>query len=79
MKWVLLANSSHHDYRNREDLQETKTIMKTLDPEWNQTLIFLNLPRDELIRQKLKLTLWDYDRFKSDDFMGELALHLSGL
>ena len=52
--------------------------MKTLDPEWNQTLIFLNLPRDELIRQKLKLTLWDYDRYKSDDFMGELIMHLSG-
>ncbi len=53
-------------------------MMKTLNPEWNEPLVFLNLPRDELLRQTLRLTLWDYDRFKSDDFMGELVLHLAG-
>ncbi len=53
-------------------------MLKTLRPEWNQMLMFLNLPLQELSRQKLKISVWDFDRFKSNDFMGEMVLDLSG-
>ena len=36
------------------------------------------MARGELQNKVLELTVWDYDRFKANDFLGELILELSG-
>ena len=58
--------------------QRTKYIPKTLDPEWHQTLVFMDIPRKSINSKTLEVTVWDYDRFKNNDFMGEVKLNLSG-
>jgi len=38
----------------------------------------MNLTRQQLTSQTLELTVWDYDRFKTHDFLGEVSLNMSG-
>jgi len=38
----------------------------------------MNLTRQQLAGQTLELTVWDYDRFKTHDFLGEVSLNMSG-
>ena len=66
-----------HGYRP-ENKRRTKHIARTLNPEWHQTLVFQDVARGELQNKVLELTVWDYDRFKANDFLGELILELSG-
>jgi len=53
-------------------------VQSTCEPEWHQTLVFMNLTRQQLASRTLELTVWDYDRFKAHDFLGEVALNMSG-
>ena len=50
---------------------------KTLCPEWQQTVVFMGIPKRELKRRTLEVTVWDYDRLKTNDFMGQAILHLN--
>lgn len=34
--------------------------------------------REELQYKMLEFTLWDYDRFKSNDFIGQVTIDLKG-
>ncbi len=61
-----------------DNKRRTKYIPRTLDPEWHQTLVFMSIPRDELDGKTLEVTVWDYDRFKPNDFIGEVLLDLRG-
>ena len=61
-----------------EKKRRTKYIARSLDPEWHQTLVFMNIPRTQLVAKTLEVTVWDYDRFKPNDFLGEVLIELSG-
>jgi len=34
--------------------------------------------REELQYKKLEITVWDYDRFKANDFLGQVTIDLKG-
>ena len=38
----------------------------------------MDLSRKIKLTKHLEVTVWDYDRFKNNDFMGEVKLDLSG-
>jgi protein piccolo len=40
--------------------------------------MFQELHREELQNKMLEITVWDYDRFKTNDFLGEVIIDLSG-
>ena len=61
-----------------ENKRRTKYIARTLNPEWHQTLVFMCIPKAVLRTKTLEVTVWDYDRFKPNDFLGEVLLDLSG-
>lgn len=61
-----------------DNKRRTKSIARTLDPEWHQTLVFMKISRDELHSKTMEVTVWDYDRFKPNDFLGEVLIDLSG-
>lgn len=63
--------------REQDNKRRTKSINKTLNPEWNSILTYTNLHRDELKTKTLEFTVWDYDRFKSNDFLGLLTIDLN--
>lgn len=47
-------------------------VRKTLNPTWNFTTVMNHSPK------KLEISVWDWDRFSADDFMGRVKLHVSG-
>jgi Ca2+-dependent lipid-binding protein len=51
-------------------------VSKTLNPVWNQTVIYGHMHREELQYKKLEFTVWDYDRFKANDFLGQVTIDL---
>jgi hypothetical protein len=56
----------------------SNSVLRTLEPEWNRTLVFLNIPRDELPEKGVEFTVWDHDRFMPNQCLGEVVLDLAG-
>lgn len=63
----------------QDNKRRTKHVLKNLNPEWNSTVIYPNVHQEELKYKTLEFTVWDWDRFKSNDFLGILKIELSGL
>ncbi|KAL5275244.1 unc-10 family protein [Megaselia abdita] len=56
--------------------RKTKTISNTFEPRWGQIFIFDGM-RFDSTPKFLKLTLWDYIRCGSNDFLGEVIVDLT--
>jgi Ca2+-dependent lipid-binding protein len=48
----------------------SKTIEKTLNPEWNEEMIYYGIMEEERQKKTLRVTVLDRDRIGSD-FLGE--------
>ncbi|CAF3381368.1 unnamed protein product [Rotaria sp. Silwood1] len=62
--------------RDAENKRRIKYVSKTLNPVWNHTIIYGNMHREEVQYKKLEFTVWDYDRFKANDFLGQVIIDL---
>nr|XP_010301548.1 PREDICTED: protein piccolo-like [Balearica regulorum gibbericeps] len=71
---VMVVQNASAEYKRR-----TKYIQKSLNPEWNQTVIYKNISMEQLKKKTLEVTVWDYDRFSSNDFLGEVLIELSSV
>ncbi|KER28975.1 hypothetical protein T265_04273 [Opisthorchis viverrini] len=56
--------------------RQTKYMPNTLTPEWQQTVVFMNCFKRTLKRRVLEVTVWDFDRLKTNDFMGQALINL---
>ena len=55
--------------------KKTGIVSKSLDPEWNEQLVYTVVPLDELETSRvLELTLWDHDRRGINAFIGGLRI-----
>ena len=52
---------------------ETKVHRKTLNPFFNETFQFKNLPYADTFDKTLMFTIFDYDRFSKHDRIGEVG------
>ncbi|NXO01591.1 PCLO protein, partial [Rhinopomastus cyanomelas] len=71
---VMVVQNASAEYKRR-----TKYVQKSLNPEWNQTVIYKNISMEQLKKKTLEVTVWDYDRFSSNDFLGEVLIELSSV
>ena len=62
--------------RSERAKRRTKTVPNTNNPVWNQTFIYSNIRWAELRSRVLEVTIWDYDRFGANDFLGEITIDL---
>ncbi|CAF1131954.1 unnamed protein product [Adineta steineri] len=62
--------------RDQENKRRIKHVSKTLNPAWDQTVTYGHMHREELQYKKLEFTVWDYDRFKANDFLGQVTIDL---
>ena len=53
---------------------ETKVHRKTLNPFFNETFQFKNLPYTDTFDKTLMFTIFDYDRFSKHDRIGEVSI-----
>jgi hypothetical protein len=55
--------------------KKTGVVSKSLDPEWNEQLVYTVVPLDELETSRvLEVTLWDHDRRGINAFIGGLRI-----
>ena len=50
--------------------------MNSCQPQWNQSFIYSGIRPPELRARFLEVTVWDYDRYGSNEFLGEINLDL---
>uniref|UniRef100_T1ITJ4 Regulating synaptic membrane exocytosis protein 2 n=1 Tax=Strigamia maritima TaxID=126957 RepID=T1ITJ4_STRMM len=63
--------------RSEKSKRRTKTLANTNEPRWNQTFMYAPLQRSELKNRRLEITVWNYDRYGSNDFLGEVSVDLA--
>ncbi|KAG8005604.1 Protein piccolo [Nibea albiflora] len=63
--------------RGAENKRRSKHAGKSLNPEWNQTVIYKNILLEQLRKKTLEVSVWDYDKCSSNDFLGEVLIDLS--
>lgn len=52
-------------------------MANTNDPKWNQTFVYEGIRRvSELRKRALEITVWDYGKYDTNDFLGEVVLEL---
>ena len=56
--------------------QKTPVKKKDCNPVWNHTFVFEDIAWADLKERCLELTVWDHDRFTSNDFLGGVRLGL---
>uniref|UniRef100_A0A674AWS9 Piccolo presynaptic cytomatrix protein a n=1 Tax=Salmo trutta TaxID=8032 RepID=A0A674AWS9_SALTR len=60
-----------------ENKRRSKQAGQSLNPEWNQTVIYKNIHLEQLRKKLLEVSVWDYDKCSSNDFLGEVLMDLS--
>ena len=63
---------------SKSNKQRTKTINKTLNPTFDETLIYYGITEDDINRKILRLAVLDEDTF-GHDFIGETRVQLKRL
>ncbi|KAM4588832.1 synaptotagmin-2-like isoform 1-T2 [Odontesthes bonariensis] len=56
---------------------DTKVHKKTLNPVFNETFVFKQLPYEELGGKTLVMSVYDYDRFSKHDVIGEVKIPMN--
>ena len=51
--------------------RRTKTLANNNNPRWNQSFVYSPIRRAELRSRVLEVTVWDYDRFGANEFLGK--------
>ena len=62
--------------KTRGTKQKTPVIKRNVNPQWNHTFVFEDVSLDDLRERSIELTIWDHDRFTSNDFLGGVRLNL---
>ena len=59
-----------------ENKRRTKYIAETTNPDWAQTVVYKDV--HSLASVYLELTVWDYDKFGQNLFLGQVIIPLNG-
>jgi regulating synaptic membrane exocytosis protein 2 len=54
-------------------------VVNSNHPSWNQTFVYTGIIPEDLRSRVLEVTVWDYDRFGSNEFLGEIGLDLGNI
>ncbi|GAA6100381.1 rabphilin-3A [Tachysurus ichikawai] len=57
----------------------TKTLRNTLNPAWNETLVYHGITNEDMQKKTLRLSVSDEDKFGHNEFIGETRVVLKKL
>ncbi|KYG49306.1 hypothetical protein M433DRAFT_541955 [Acidomyces richmondensis BFW] len=60
-------------------LWNTRILLNDMEPCWRETAYLLVTPEELNVDERLRLQLWDSDKFDADDDLGRIELDLKGL
>jgi hypothetical protein len=61
-----------------ENQRRTRYFSQTCAPEWNTTMVYENVPPEELHTHYLEVTAWNYDIYRPNHSLGGVLLDLAG-
>lgn len=62
--------------KSKAGKQKTPVFKKSCNPKWNHNFVYDDVSLDDLRERCLELTIWDYDKITSNDFLGGVRLSL---
>ncbi|CAG2116617.1 unnamed protein product, partial [Medioppia subpectinata] len=63
--------------KSEKSKRRTKTMVNSNEPLWNQTFVYSPLRRSEMKTKALEITIWDFDRYGANEFLGEVLIELA--
>ncbi|VDO98281.1 unnamed protein product [Soboliphyme baturini] len=58
--------------RSERSRRQSKVLANTCSPSWNQSLVYKNVTTGQLSEKILEITVWDYEKYGSNEFLGEV-------
>nr|AAW25226.1 SJCHGC02541 protein [Schistosoma japonicum] len=65
--------------KEKHTKQKTKVVRRNNNPEWNQAIIYRDIILSSLNEIGIEVSVWDHDRFSSNDFLGGCRLNCGSL
>ncbi|XKL60506.1 hypothetical protein PGB90_007563 [Kerria lacca] len=62
--------------RSEKSKRRTKTLANTNEPKWNQVFVYTSIRRSDLKVKAIEISVWDYVRYSTNDFLGEAKIDL---
>ncbi|XP_070191371.1 uncharacterized protein [Littorina saxatilis] len=62
--------------QRRTGKQKTPVVKNSVNPMWNQILVFDGIDPMELADRSLELTVWDHEKLGTNEFLGGVRLNL---
>lgn len=62
--------------RRVENQRRTRYFSRCSNPEWKQTMVYPQVPQDQLKKKHLEISVWNYDINRPPEFLGEVILDL---
>ncbi|XP_054717232.1 uncharacterized protein LOC129226627 [Uloborus diversus] len=59
-----------------ENQRRTRYFSRCSNPEWKQTMVYPDVPQDQLKKKHLEISVWNYDVNRPPEFLGEVILDL---
>lgn len=63
--------------RTLETQRRSRCVPRCSSPVWKQTMVYPEVPPDELKRSFLQVSVWNSHLAGCDEFLGEVVIHLS--
>ncbi|CDW54667.1 regulating synaptic membrane exocytosis 2 [Trichuris trichiura] len=65
--------------RSEKSRRQSKTMAETCHPVWHQTMLYRDVSEMDIEQKIIEITVWDYDQYSSNDFLGEVLVDLSNV
>ncbi|XP_067674080.1 uncharacterized protein [Haliotis asinina] len=62
--------------KHKSSKQKSAVVKRNCNPTWNHVFLFEDVSQEEMKDRSLELTIWDYDKITSNDFLGGVRLNL---
>nr|CDQ05012.1 Bm5702, isoform d [Brugia malayi] len=60
--------------RSEKSRRQSAVLVETCNPIWNEPFYYHGLTKPMLMERVLEVTVWDYDQYETNSFMGEVLI-----
>ncbi|KAM3727295.1 Rab-3-interacting molecule unc-10 [Dirofilaria immitis] len=60
--------------RSERSRRQSAVLIETCNPIWNEPFYYHGLTKNMLMERVLEVTVWDYDQYETNSFMGEVLI-----